>query len=139
MFLTLYTLLPFLLITLCNILLILTVLNSKKSFAKKKEKDGKQSSADRKQFKMATTIIIISVLFVLFTLPTASIQGSTLVYLLGFNAGQLVVAFCNMFAYTYMASNFLMLAATNSQFEQEVKLVFGIKPKPKAPKPVTSS
>lgn len=136
MFLVLYTVLPFILLTLCNILLIMTVVNSKKSFAKK---DGKASVADKKQIKMAMTIIIISLLFCLFTLPTASIQGSTLVYLLGFNFGQLVVAFCNMFAYTYQAINFIMLTATNSQFEQELKVVFGIKPKAKRTKTVSSN
>lgn len=128
MFLVLYTVLPFILLTLCNILLIKTVVASKKNSS-----GGENKSADKKQVKMGMTIIIISFLFCLFTLPTASIQGSTLVYLLSFNLGQLIVSICNLFAFTYQSSNFIMLFATNSQFSQEFKKIFGLNKKRKNP------
>ncbi len=125
MFLILYTVLPFIFLTLCNILLIMTVVASKRNSSGGSE----NKSADKKQIRMGMTIIIISFLFCVFTLPTASIQGSTLVYLLSFNLGQLIVSLCNMTAFTYQALNFVMLYATNSQFSQEFKTMFRIKPK----------
>ena len=81
--------------------------------------------ADRsgKQTRMVVTIVTISVLFMAFTLPTASIQGSTLIYLLSFDFGQIIISVCNLFAFTFQASNFIMLSLTNRQFLKELRQI----------------
>jgi hypothetical protein len=78
----------------------------------------------RKQQKMCRTIIIISFLFMIFTLPTASIQGEVYVYLNSFDVGKLIILLCNSTAYTYQASTFLLLYLTNNIFSKEAALYF---------------
>ena len=113
-FLSLYNLLPFIFLTLANILLITTVVRSKRQT--KTNRNGKHT-------RMVVTIVTISTLFMAFTLPTASIQGSTLVYLLSFDWGQIIISVCNVFAFTFQASNIIMLSLTNRQFFKELKQV----------------
>ncbi len=118
MFLVLYTLLPFALFTLCNIYLIMTVVVSKRNIT-----GGHltNTSAEKQKIRMGITIIIMSVFFCLCTLPTASIQGSTLNFLLTLDYGTVIIHFCNMFAFTFQAAHFVMLYLTNSQFSNEFK------------------
>ena len=104
--------------------LIMTVVDSKRKITGGRVTN---TSAERKKIRMGMTIIIISVLFCLCTLPTASIQGSTLNYLLTLDYGVVIIHFCNMFAFTFQASHFLMLYLTNSQFSNEFKAMCNTK------------
>ena len=82
------------------------------------------SDANRRKNRMCRNIIIISFLFMLTSLPTASIQGKTIKYLLSFSLGQLIVTLCNSLTFTYQASNFLMHYLVNRKFATAVKVLF---------------
>ena len=83
------------------------------------------SNQSKKQNKMGITIIIISIVFMVFSLPTASIQGELLSYLLSFDLGLLIITICNSLSFTYQASNFFLLLLTNQAFKREFNILFG--------------
>ena len=114
-FLALYNILPFGLILLFNSFLLKNVLENRNKIL---------TGQNRKLQKMGITIISISFLFMIFSLPTASIQGETLSYLFSFDLGQLIVLICNAFAYTFQASNLLMLSFTNKKFMREFEKIW---------------
>ena len=110
-FLFLYSILPFALLLLFNSLIIKTVISSRHNI----------SQSVKRQRKMAFTVLSVSFLFIITSLPTASIQGETIGYLLSFDLGQLIVTCCNSIVFTYQASNFWILSATNGKFRMRVK------------------
>ncbi len=75
----------------------------------------------KRQRRMAFTVISVSFLFIFCSLPTASIQGETIGYLLSFDLGQLIVTCCNSIVFTYQACNFFNLFLTNRKFRLTVK------------------
>lgn len=103
-----------------NLLLIKQILDSKKSTTQNLHRDSRKN-------RMCQNIIIISFLFMISSLPTASIQGSTFKYLVTFELGQLIITVCNSIAFTYQASNFIMHFCINKKFSDAVKVFFGIK------------
>ena len=109
-FLALYNILPFGLLLLFNTFLLKNVIENRNKIL---------TGQNRKLQRMGITIISISFLFMIFSLPTASIQGQTLSYLFSFDLGQLIVLICNAFAYTFQASNLIMLSFTNKKFMRE--------------------
>ena len=82
------------------------------------------TTTNNKEFKISITVITITIPFIVFTLPTASIQCNT-VYknLYSTELGQLCILFCNVVTYTYQASNFIILYLTNKQFSMELKSI----------------
>ena len=82
------------------------------------------TTSNNKEIKMSITVITITILFILFTLPTASIQYN-IVYknLYSTELGQLCILLCNAVTYTYQASNFIILYLSNNQFSMELKSI----------------
>ena len=103
-----------------NILLIKKIVDSKKSTTKNNVRDSRKD-------KMCINIILISSMFMISSLPTASIQGSTFKYLITFELGQFIITLCNSLAFTYQASNFLMHFCVNKKFSDAVKVSLGFK------------
>ncbi len=85
------------------------------------------NKSNKKQQKMGITIITVSFVFMLFTLPTASIQGKVYGYLISFDLGKLIILLCNAFTFTYQSSSFILYYITNSVFRKEVKNFFAIR------------
>ena len=121
MLLLLYSIFPFIILITSNIILIKSVLESKR-----KASTSESKSIYRKHIRMGMTIVIISFLFCIFTLPTASIQVP-FTTMIAYDTGQLILSICNVFSFTYHASNFLMLFFTNTQFSKEFKTVLGLR------------
>jgi hypothetical protein len=73
---------------------------------------------------MSVSVILITLLFILFTLPTASVQGNVLIFLLNNDYGQFILQILNCLTFTFQASNYIMLYASNRKFRQEARNIF---------------
>ncbi len=73
---------------------------------------------------MSISVIVITLLFIVFTLPTASVQGNVLISLLNNDYGQFVLQILNCLTFTYQASNYIMLYISNKKFKQEARNIF---------------
>ena len=80
------------------------------------------TTSKNKEIKMSISVIAITILFIVCTLPTASIS---FVYekLYSTDYGQLCILLCNILTYTYQASNLIILYLTNKQFSVELKSI----------------
>jgi hypothetical protein len=74
---------------------------------------------------MSISVIVITLLFIVFTLPTASVQGNVLISLLNSDYGQFILQILNCLTFTYQASNYLMLYVSNKRFKQESRNILG--------------
>ena len=115
MFLLLYSLVPFILLIIFNFIFIYVL------YIKKNQST---SSSNNKETKLIKTIIAVTILFIVFTLPTASIQGKVYTFLYSTELGQLCILLCNSFTFTYQGNNLLLLYLTNKQFVKEIKSIF---------------
>ena len=144
LFLTFYSMFPFFFLFFLNILLIAIAIS----------KQHKNMASSRKsmirQIKTAITSIILSIIFMFSTMPTAGweiniwfqvlfnlkflfgllkfqvIQGETYPVLLGSSTGQLTIALSNSLLFTYYANGFTILYLTNSQFKKQTKITLGL-------------
>ncbi len=114
-----HTIIPFLLISCFNVLLIYSTRSRNFSNVSRKRKS--------EQRRMTHSVITITLLFMASTLPTASIQGQTLKFFLTYALGEFWVLFCNFFTFSFQASTFPILYLTNSQIKAEFKKIISRK------------
>ena len=118
-----YSILPFSLIVVFNSLLIYTILKEKKRVSTMIDNSAYIRHLKKKN-KTTRTIVIITFLFILFSLPTASIQGNGYNLLNRTIIGKIIVHFFNLFSFFYQGLNFLMLYFTNKKFKREYKALY---------------
>ena len=112
----LYSLIPFILLALASALLIFEM--------NRRTASTIATSANRQenQKSLNKTVVSLTVLFIVMTLPGAVVTSFLYAYL--FNSGEignLVIIVCDCFSFSFHALNFLILLLTNKRFLREVK------------------
>ena len=120
-----YSVLPFTLIAVFNFVIVSTIyLKNKNMSTIRNQSDNVRRS--KKQNKITRTIVIITFLYIVFSLPTASIQGEVYALLDSTIIGRFFITLFNFLSFFYQASNFFLLFLTNKQFSKEVRNIFRI-------------
>jgi hypothetical protein len=127
--LALYSLGPFTLLALANMLIIAKLYVKKKrvSPAGGGEQHAKTQSATQKSKfdKMSKVVILITLSFIGLTLPTACCTFS-FTWLLGKSWGKCLIVFLDCLSFSYHALNAVISYFSNNIYKQEVDIVLGI-------------
>lgn len=108
---------PFIILMIFNLLLLY------KTTIKKKVQAAGTTSSSTKKKAMTITVMLVTLAFVVFTLPSAVISGYFFTSLFSFIPGRVVVYFCETLSFSYHSYNFFVLYALNKQFRQECKSI----------------
>ena len=112
-----YSLIPFILIITTNMLLIYEI--------KRQTGNIKSASKDAKNKALNRLVIIMALLFVALTLPSAVVT-SILNKVLQTSGvvGFVIINLCDCIAFSYHSLNFLIVMLTNKRFMTEVTVLF---------------
>ena len=80
--------------------------------------------SSKKKIQMTKTILFITFLYIVLTLPNIILAGYFFVLIMGFSWGQFFVNILNSVQFSYPAFNFFILFFSNKQFSAEVKSTF---------------
>jgi hypothetical protein len=108
-----YNILPFVLLTVINSLLIFRTFKSGRHTGMKRVKAKKKM--------MSVFVIIMTLFFILMTLPSSIAGGYFLRELLSTEIGNTILFLCDCFAFSYHALNIFVLYHANKQFQREFK------------------
>lgn len=109
----LYSYIPFVLLAINNMLLIYSIQTHKK-------KSGAQR---QKKKSMNNTIIFITILFIVMTLPS-SIASIYFDQLIISSVGSVILIALDALTFSYHGLNFFVLLYTNQKFRNDFKLIF---------------
>ena len=113
-----YSLLPFIVLAVSNAFLLAKIWLSKKKFGSRVSEREDQSKA-KKIDKMNKIVILITILFILFTLPLAFAQFY-FTQLFATRHGVFVIFLLDCLSFTYHGLNFFILFFSNHIFKKEV-------------------
>jgi len=116
----LYSFIPFILLVIINIFLIID-LNKKKRLT-----NVQNSIIKKNQLSINLSIILLTLLFILFTSPSA-VSSQFYNILVTTTTGNIILFACDCFAFSYHALNIIILCLSNKQFLRKLKEAFGIK------------
>jgi hypothetical protein len=109
----LYSIVPFMLLLIFNILLIYEASRSKIRLNR------------HRKLTLSATVIAMTIAFVLFTLPTAIVSAYFNIFEFSFSSFEHIkISICNAITYSYHAFNFFILYNTNKRFSRELKALF---------------
>jgi preprotein translocase subunit SecG len=122
-----YSVVPFVLLTAMNIFLIKIVIGSSMSSSAHQSSSGAPSSVGnmKKKLQMTKTVIILTVLFIVLTLPGA-VVSAYYNYVIALESGRLIVLICDELTFSYHALGFVTLLYSNKQFFNQVKAILCI-------------
>jgi hypothetical protein len=116
----LYSFLPFLLLIIINIFLIIDLKEKKKSITNLDLRNNK-----RKEISINLTIILMTILFILFTSPSA-ICSQFYGQLISSYNGTIILYVSDCIAFSYHALNIIILCLVNKSFLRRLKIVLGL-------------
>lgn len=111
-----FSVIPFILMTIFNGLLIKNVMNSAKSL----KFTSTSSNSIKKKTRVTISLVIVTILFLVMTLPGSIFYSFLYTYFSGVSNGQLVLICMDSLSFMNSASLFFITLATNSKF----RLVF---------------
>ena len=111
----LYSFIPFTLIAISNILLLLHL-----NELRKNSTTTVSSPLSRKQFEINVTIIVITILFILFTSPGAVISQFYSV-LISSDIGNIIIYVGDCFTFSFHAYTIIIFRVTNKEFSRKLK------------------
>jgi hypothetical protein len=115
-----YSFIPFILLVIINIFLIVD-LNKKKRMA-----SVQNSVIKENQLSITFSIILLTILFIVFTSPSA-VSSQFYNILLTTYTGNIILFACDCFAFSYHALNIIILCLSNKQFLRKLTEAFGFK------------
>ena len=116
----LYSFLPFLLLIIINIFLIIDLQEKKKSITDLNLRNNK-----RKEISINLTIILMTILFILFTSPSAICSQFYGKLIKSYN-GTIILYVSDCIAFSYHALNIIILCLVNKSFLRRLKIVLGL-------------
>jgi hypothetical protein len=111
----LYSFIPFVLLAIINLLLIINLRQKQRA-----NMENTNSSVDNKtQLQINLSVIIMTILFIVFTCPSAIASQYYNVLVTSFN-GNIILFSMDCFAFSYHALNIIILCFTNKQFTRKL-------------------
>jgi hypothetical protein len=110
-----YSIVPFVILLVFNILLILEVSTSRVS------QSSANSSSSRKKVQMSVTVIVLAVSFIVLTLPGAVISGFFFGTFIVTNEGYFLILLLDSITFSYHAFSFFILYFSNKKFSEVLK------------------
>lgn len=104
-----------------NVLLIYSVLTAGKMTVE--PKGATVSTRSKRKFMMTKTIIILTISFIVLTLPGAVISGYYFVALMKIEFGPLIINICDDISFSYHALSIITLYLSNKQFSSKLKFI----------------
>lgn len=118
---------PFVLLAILNFLLVYTVLSASKSTVETEHTGGVHNSFGMKRkLQMTKTIIILTITFIVLTLPGA-IVSAYYNDIIATEAGDMLINMSDNISFSFHALGFLTLFLSNKQFSAQVKSMFDAK------------
>ncbi|CAF1044319.1 unnamed protein product [Brachionus calyciflorus] len=114
----LFSIVPFTCLIIINSILIYTAVISKK------RKIGLTNEAIRKKYNMTKTILILTIQFIILTLPSSIISRFFYVTLIKTRVGTIVIFVCDNFSFSFNSLNILTLYLSNKKFNEELRFIF---------------
>lgn len=118
-----YSIVPSVLITISNLLIAFNFL------MKRNVIHVKPDIGYKKKIQMTMTITILTLLFIIFTLPGAIISGYYFSKLIRSKFGEIILLICDNLTFSYHSFSLLILLASNKKFYKEFKLMFRVRNK----------
>lgn len=87
------------------------------------QKQSESSSSSRRKAQMTRTILLLTLGFIISSLPSTVITGYFYAAVAFNDYGPLVINFINCVQFTYPALHFFILMFTNKLFSEEAKLI----------------
>ena len=112
-----YSYIPYVISAMSNITLIFHLKTSRKSSV------AQNDTQKKRQNSVTITIIAMTVLFVVFTLP-ASLTAAYFVQLIGSDEGRILLVAGDTIGFSYHAFSVIILSATNKRFLRHLKRIF---------------
>ncbi|CAF0800937.1 unnamed protein product [Brachionus calyciflorus] len=117
----LFSIVPFISLVIINSKLIYTAVISKR------RKIGLTNEAFKKKFDMTKTILILTIQFIVLTLPSSIVSRFFYVIMIQSRIGKIVLFVCDNFSFSFNSFNIITLYLTNKKFKDELKSTFKIK------------
>ncbi len=113
-----YGLIPYILMSVSNIMLVYTLICKKKNIS---SDISEESNLKRKS--LCYTVIILTIMFIVLSFPDNMLNAFFIAPLLENNYGYVVLFTIDNLAFSYHAFHFAILLLTNKRFLQEVKTI----------------